>query len=775
MATQPDTTDLCDFLRTTWLGKALDDETLRELAIESRARDVAAGQRVIGRGESHGYVGIVRAGRLRASAEVLGQGSGEEIPLPMTVGPGDLFGLRTLVYPGPSPIDVVAEVASTWIEIPVGSLRGAIIRGDGEAGGASDQIARLVIESESRFASVTAPAMTLANDQPIVNPGQKLLVINGGSSSLKYRLFDGDGGPGVHGVIERIGIAGTRSVHHGPRGESTRELPTGSYADAFDAMVAALADPQYGTIRDAGQIVVVGHRVVHGGDLFRQPVEVDAAVLAQIESLAPLAPLHNPVNAAGIREAMRVFPSAKQVAVFDTSFHQTMPSHASLYGLPIEYARSHQLRRYGFHGISHAYVSREAARYLGRPLEGMKLVSCHLGNGASVCAIDAGRSIDTSMGFTPGEGLVMGTRCGDLDAAAVLHMQRRLGMGVEEIERLLNKGSGLLGLSGLSADMRDLQRAADAGDAAAQNAIRVFCYRVRKYIGAFWTALGGLDVLVFTAGIGQGSATVRSLSLQGLAGLGIRIDEAKNLAARGFEEVCRVSTDDSQVTVLVVPTDEERMIAAESSRTLGRSKITAALEGRAAVPFPIEVSAHHIHLSQPDIERLFGFGHQLVHRRDLSQPGQYACEETVALVGPKGSIERVRVLGPPRESTQIEIAMTEQFKLGIYPPVRDSGDLEGTPGCRVQGPAGCVTIGRGVICARRHVHMSPADALRLGVRDGDTVRLRVTGDGEHQLSDVLVRVDDRFALAAHIDVDEARAAGIAKSGWGVIEAIETAG
>lgn len=774
MATRPDNTDLCEFLRSTRLGKALDDETLRELATESRTRDVAAGRRVIGRGESHGYVGIVRAGRLRASAEVLGQGSGEESPLPMTVGPGDPFGLRILVYPGPSPVDVVAEVASTWIEIPVGSLRGAIIRSDDEAGRASEAIARMVIESESRFASLSAPAMTLAEDEPIVNPGQKLLVINGGSSSLKYRLFDGDGGPEVSGVIERIGIAGTRSVHHGPQGESTRDLPTGSYADAFDAMVAALADPQQGTIREASEIVVVGHRVVHGGDLFRQPVEVDAAVLAQIESLAPLAPLHNPVNAAGIREAMRVFPSAKQVAVFDTSFHQTMPSHASLYGLPIEYAQVHRMRRYGFHGISHAYVSREAARYLGRPLEAMKLISCHLGNGASVCAIDAGRSIDTSMGFTPGEGLVMGTRCGDLDAAAVLHMQRQLGMGIEEVERLLNKGSGLLGLSGLSADMRDLQRAADAGDAEAQGAIRVFCYRVRKYIGAFWTALGGLDVLVFTAGIGQGSATVRSLSLQGLAGLGIRIDEAKNLSARGFGEVCRVSTEDSQVTVLVVPTDEERMIAAESSRTLGRSKITAALAGRAAVPFPIEVSAHHIHLSQPDIERLFGFGHQLVHRRDLSQPGQFACEETVTLVGPKGSIERVRVLGPPRKSTQIEIAMTEQFKLGIYPPVRDSGDLDGTPGCRVQGPAGCVTIGRGVICARRHVHMSPADALRLGVRDGDTVRLRVTGDGEHRLSDVLVRVDGRFALAAHIDVDEARAAGIARSGMGVIEAIETA-
>jgi acetate kinase len=304
-------------------------------------------------------------------------------------------------------------------------------------------------------------------------------------------------------------------------------------------------------------------------------------------------------------------------------------------------------------------------------------------------------------------------------------------------------------------------------------ALKAFCYRVRKYIGAYQAAMGGLDVLIFTGGIGQGSAGVRSLAVQGLECMGIKIDEARNRQASGSDEVCSISSDSSRVTVLVVPTDEERMIARETLRALSRSYLTRVLQAQRTAPFLVEVSAHHIHLSQDHVEALFGQGHQLTHHSDLSQPGQFACQEQLNIVGPKGRIERVRVLGPARMATQVEIAMTEQFKLGIHPPIRESGDIQGTPGCTLEGSAGTVTIDRGVICARRHVHMTPADALRYGVRDKSVVRVRVAGDRELVFGDVLVRVDPHFALAMHIDTDEANAANVQTGVQGFIDGIQS--
>ena len=344
------------------------------------------------------------------------------------------------------------------------------------------------------------------------------------------------------------------------------------------------------------------------------------------------------------------------------------------------------------------------------------------------------------MGFTPAEGLIMGTRCGDLDPGVVTFLQRSEGMDAAQVDELLNKKSGLLGLSGLSGDMREILEAADEGHARAQLALKAYCYRVRKYIGAYIAAMGGVDAVIFTGGVGQGSAMVRALSLQGLQCMGIQLDEDRNRDARGFEEISAITGDDSPVTVLVVPTDEERMIARESLRAVDRAGLDHALEIQPPPPVPLEVSAHHAHLTQEHVEALFGPGHQLTRRSDLSQPGQYACEEQIALVGPKGRIERVRVLGPARKYTQVEISMTEQFKLGIHPPVRESGDLDGTPGCTIEGAAGSVTLDRGVICALRHIHMTPADALRYGVRDKSFVRVRVEGDRELIFGDVLVRV-----------------------------------
>jgi acetate kinase len=268
---------------------------------------------------------------------------------------------------------------------------------------------------------------------------------------------------------------------------------------------------------------------------------------------------------------------------------------------------------------------------------------------------------------------------------------------------------------------------------------------------------------------------VRALAMQGLSCMGITLDEERNRTARGFDEICQISTDDSKIVVLIVPTDEERMMAREALRALSRSHLTQVLTAQKREPFLVEVSAHHIHLTQDHVEALFGKGHQLTKHGDLSQPGQYACKEQLTISGPKGRIERVRVLGPTRKYTQVEIAMTEQFRLGVHPPIRESGDLKDTPGCTLEGPAGSIKLDRGVICALRHVHMAPADALRYGVRDKSVVRVRVDGDRELVFGDVLVRVDPSFALAMHIDTDEANAANVKTGAQGYIDGIQDEG
>jgi acetate kinase len=359
-----------------------------------------------------------------------------------------------------------------------------------------------------------------------------------------------------------------------------------------------------------------------------------------------------------------------------------------------------------------------------------------------------------------------------VDAGILTFLERSEGLSPAQAEELLNKKSGLLGLSGVSSDMRDILRAAEEGNARALLALKAYCYRIRKYLGAYVAAMGGLDAVVFTGGIGQGSAEVRALALQGLDCMGIRLDETRNREARGFDQVCRISTDDSKIAVLVVPTDEERMMAREALRALSRSYLTQVLEAQQQQPFVVEVSAHHIHLTQEHVDALFGKGYQLTHQAPLSQPGQFACKEQLTIVGPKGRIERVRVLGPARKITQVEIAMTEQFRLGVHPPIRESGQIKDTPGCTLEGPAGSVKLDCGVICALRHIHMTPQDALRYGVHDKSVVRVRIEGDRELVFGDVLVRVDPSYALAMHIDTDEANAANIQTGAKGYIEGLQ---
>ncbi len=390
---------------------------------------------------------------------------------------------------------------------------------------------------------------------------RRVLVVNCGSSSLKYRLVDVDDGSAVaSGLAERVGQPSGRLTHRRPGAEDEEvERPLPDHAATLSAVLDAFA--RCGPPLAEAGLVAVAHRVVHGGNRFSAPVLIDDDVLRAVRDLAALAPLHNPVNAVGIEVARQAFPALPHVAVFDTAFHQTLPPAAYTYAVPPQWARDHGVRRYGFHGTSHAYVSRAAAELLGRPHEDVNTVVLHLGNGASATAVAGGRSVDTSMGLTPLEGLVMGTRSGDLDPAIAAHLHRTAGLGPEEVDRALNSSSGMLALAGTN-DLREVHRRIADGDESARLALDVFCHRVRKYVGAYLAVLGRTDAIAFTGGIGENDAVVRERSLSGLETLGIALDAARNRARSATAR--KISADGSPVTVLVVPTDEELEMARQA-------------------------------------------------------------------------------------------------------------------------------------------------------------------------------------------------------------------
>jgi acetate kinase len=691
--------------------------------------------------------------------------------------PGSIFGEISLMTGNRTIANIVGITRCEALLIPHGLFSTILITHPPAIRYLSRTIAQRTAQWET-LRGAAADALVTSGDPYglTLRNGQlsSLLIINCGSSSLKYALFETSGRERVvRGSIEKLGTGSARHSCSIDGREKTFPVPADAgHAGAFAAMIGALSDRNETIIHGPEDISAVGHRVVHGGDRLTTPAVITGDVIAAIEEAAALAPLHNPVNLLGIREAMKRFPHVPHVAVFDTGFHHTMPPYAYMYGLPYEFYKKKKIRRYGFHGTSHFYVSLKAAGFLKRPFNALEIISCHLGNGASLCAVDHGRSVDTTMGFTPTQGILMGTRSGDLDPGILIHLMRTEGMGADDLEKLINSESGLKGVSGISNDMREIEKAAREGSHRALLAYKTFCYQIRKYLGAYVAAMQGLDVVIFTGGIGQGSAGVRSLACQGLGNMGIELDESKNRRADPLAGVTDISADGSPVRILVVPTDEERMIARETVRAISTGYIDTILKAQRNTPVPIEVSAHHVHLSAAHAEGLFGPGHTLTPAQPLSQTGQFACRETVTLVGPKGRVERVRVLGPARKQTQVEISMTEQFKLGIDPPIRESGDLDNTPGITLEGTAGTVTIPQGVICAQRHIHMSTEDALRFGLRDRCRVRVRVEGRRELTFGDVVIRVDPSFKLAMHLDTDEANAANIAKGATGRIEAVQ---
>ncbi len=395
-----------------------------------------------------------------------------------------------------------------------------------------------------------------------------VLTINCGSSSLRYRLFGEGLAPAAGGVVERIGQAGTAMDHRAPgRAPFAGAVPVADHGEALALALETLRDPDLTGDLAGVAIAGVGHRVVHGGELFRRSVAIDHEVLLAIDALAALAPLHNPVNAQGIRAARALLPDALHAAIFDTAFHHTIPPAAHRYAVPEAWVREHGVRRYGFHGTSFRYVTRRAAVLLGRPPEEVDLILLHVGNGASACAVAGGRSVDTTMGLTPLEGLVMGTRCGDLDPAVPFHLMRVAGLEPEEIERALQRDSGMLGMAGVM-DRREVVAAAEGGDARARLALEVECHRLRKVIGAYLAVLGGADAVVFTGGVGENSPAVRAGALQGLERLGIALDPARNRAATGGV-TAPITAADSPLPVLVIPTDEERVMAEDVVALLG--------------------------------------------------------------------------------------------------------------------------------------------------------------------------------------------------------------
>jgi acetate kinase len=399
----------------------------------------------------------------------------------------------------------------------------------------------------------------------------KILVINTGSSSIKYKLFDVEQRRELSsGTAERIGEEDSflRYTVFAPDGEAlekTAQERIPGHREGLELIASLLVDPECGTVGDRSDITAVGHRVVHGGEAFRHPVVIDDAVMAAIRENIPLAPLHNPPNLTGIEVARSIFPESTQVAVFDTAFHQTLPVEAFLYAIPLELYEKQKVRRYGFHGTSHAYVAGKAAEFLGRPPEELNLITIHLGNGASMAAVRQGKCVDTTMGLTPLAGLVMGTRSGDVDPALPFFLADHLGMSLREIDDLLNKRSGLKGLCGAN-DMREVLEKKGRGDVRAEIAVKVYAYRIRKYIGAFLAVLGRLDALVFTAGVGENSPEIRELCCRGLEGLGIEIDPARNDGAGGG--VRDIAAPPGAVRILVVPTNEELRIAQETREVI---------------------------------------------------------------------------------------------------------------------------------------------------------------------------------------------------------------
>jgi len=546
----------------------------------------------------------------------------------------------------------------------------------------------------------------------------KLLIFKSTESSLHFYFVDTKNQDNnAAGEFKKFGTKNSSFIFKSNKGEITNKTSIKGIKEALDMLATQLK--QSGNINLIKELHAAGHIIQFGGDEFINSAVIDDNVIEKLSTLSSKGILKDDINS--IRTIIDFLFSIPHIAIFDTAFHHTIPAYAHLYETIHNF--NNKNRRYVYHGLIHSYAALKASEYLKLPYNSLEIAVCNLDKISSICAVDHGRSVDT---YT--------------------------------------------GISDISENFTEIEEAADKGTYEALLAVKTFCYQVRKYIGSYVAAMAGLDVLVFTGIIK--SPNIRSLICQGLECIGIKLNNRLNNKAAENNGVCEISQNDSNVKVLVIPKREEIMAAREMIKAIDNEKISKRINSNKARPVPIEISAHHIHLSDEDLEQLFGRGYKLTNDIELSQPGQYACKERVNLKGPKGTINRVRILSPTRKQTQVEIAMTEQYKLGIQPPIRESGDVENTPGITLETEDGSLTINQGVICAMRHIHMTPGDAFYFGLRNKDIVRIIVAGDRELIFGDVLVRVSPKYQLVMHIDTDEGNAANIKTGMQGYIDSIQ---
>lgn len=756
--------DMRSLLKSHQLFATFTAEALAEAVRAGDAVTYKKGDICIREGDAGEIFGVLISGRLEA---VHGHDTAQPEHIGI-VGPGECFGEMSLLTGNPTFADVVALEESRAVVFLQEAI-GPLISQNTEA---VRILSRLMAHRLLHPADKAAPARpaemrySLGASEPM-----KILAVSCRKHDMRYSFFDTSGEEArAAGSIDGLGRGQAVHTHKGPKGPRETPLEPATREAAVAAIIQALSDD--GVLGAPSELSAVGHRVCHGGSRFDGPAIVDDEVKQEIRRLAALSPVDNPYNLIGIEVCQKLTAPVPQVAVFDTAFHLKMPQAACRYALGEGLTAEDEIRRFGGHGISHEGAARAASAHLGMNFEALKIISCHLGSGASMTAIDHGRSVDNSMGMTALDGLVMATRPGELDPGLVLNLVARHGLDPKQLTARLYGESGLLGLSGTSGDVLTVLAAADKDDPRALLAVQVYCHRARKYLSSYIGLLGGMDAIVFTGGVGQNASGLRARICQGLEWMGIVLDEALNRSAHvEAGQVATISQAQSRAAVLVVGSNEGHTIARHTVRAIAQRRVTNIIRSRPK-PIPISTSAHHVHLSAGHVEALFGAGHELTWHADLSQPGQFACKERVGLIGPEGRIDEVRVLGPVRPASQVEISRTEEFKLGMDVPVRMSGDLEGTPGIALEGSAGTVHLDQGVICAMRHIHMTPQDAMEYAVRHCDIVRVRVPGGRSLIYGDVAVRVDPQFHLDMHIDTDEANAAQLTQGAAGCVDSIQ---
>ncbi len=751
-------------LRSHPLFATLSPEALEKAVAAAKAITFEKGQACIRQGDANEIFGVLLSGRLAAVRD-LDTSHAEEVG---TVNPGECFGEMSMLTGNSSNISIVS-LEESEIVIFLQEEIGPILAVNREA---VQFLTRLISTRLAPAQQPSAPAQpTVAKFSLSASRSMRVLSVSCRRCDMRYSFFD-TSSDNVRASGSITGLGGDNAVHSHRSSNKTRQgsLSANTHEAALQAAMNALVAD--GVLNDPADLSAIGHRVCHGGLVYDGPAVVTEKVLEDIRNVSNLAPVENPYNIAGIEICQRLAPNVPQVAVFDTSYYLRMPRSAYCYPLPKELANDPMLRRFGSHGISHEGAAHAASAFLGKNFNALKIISCHLGSGASMTAIDHGRPVDCSMGLTPMSGLIMATRPGDLDPGLLLHLIRDRGMDPKELTHQLFTKSGLEGLSGISGNVLAVMQAADGGDSQALLALEAYCRSAKKYLSSYVGVLGGVDTIVFTGGVGQHTPGLRARICQGLEWMGVHLDEARNRGAHvEAGEVAEISHEKSCARVVVVGGNENHTIAHHAVRAVSQLRVTDVMRDKNTT-IPLGISAHHVHLTQEHVEILFGPGHTLTWFADLTQPGQFACEEKVSLIGPKGRIDRVRVLGPVRPETQVEIARTEEFKLGVDAPVRMSGDLDGTPGTTLEGPAGQVHLEKGVICARRHIHMSPQEAIELAVRDRDVVRINIPGERSLIFGDVVVRVHPEFRLDMHIDTDEANAAEMDADSIGYLDSIQ---